>query len=56
MLTHFFAGGIIGSYLLSWLWGQYRTAIAGNDLEDGVSTAARVVTGLDWGIYVSLTC
>ncbi len=56
MLTHFFVGGIVGSYLLSWLWGQYGTAITGNDLEDGVSNAARSVTGLDWGLYVSITC
>ena len=53
LLTHLFAGGIIGSYFVSSLWGPYSLAVK-DDVSSNIRMAGSVITGLGWGLYVSL--
>lgn len=52
LFTHAFAGGIIGSYVLTWLWSPYYSAVS-QDHKSSTLKSASVVLGMTWTLYVS---
>ena len=51
-LAHSFAGGIVGAYLLSWLWGDYQDAVD-DQTSGGVEEAGVGILIIFWILYVS---
>ena len=52
MLTYAFAGGLLGTYLLTWFWGPYLNAVD-DQISGAALKAGNAIMGLLWVLYVS---